>query len=67
MSSTMTEFSVREIALLIEALTMAASRHESMGHVTATRFRWMHDDKASRMRDLRTRLEQTKKLKEVCA
>ena len=45
-----------QIDLLVEALAMAASRHESMGHVTQGRFRWEHDDKARRMRELRNRL-----------
>jgi hypothetical protein len=46
----------QEIELMIEALSMAASRHESMGHVTQGRFRFEHDEKASRMRELRARL-----------
>jgi hypothetical protein len=47
---------VVEIDLLAEALEMAASRHESMGHVTRGRFRYEHDEKANRMRALRVRL-----------
>jgi hypothetical protein len=32
----------QEIELMVEALAMAASRHESMGHVTQGRFRYQH-------------------------
>jgi hypothetical protein len=46
----------QEIELMAEALAMAASRHESMGHVTQGRFRFEHDEKARRMRELRARL-----------
>jgi hypothetical protein len=42
--------------LIVEALAMAASRHESMGNATKGRFRYQHDDKARRMRQLRRRL-----------
>lgn len=46
----------RDIDLIIEALAMAAARHESMGHATAGRFRWRHDEQARLMRTLRRRL-----------
>jgi hypothetical protein len=45
-----------DIELVAEALAMAASRHESYGHVTKGRFRMEHDAKAQRMRKLRTEL-----------
>jgi hypothetical protein len=53
----MRTFSSEEVQLLIEALARAASRHESQA-------RWNprgakpHDDKAAKMRKLRTRLMQ---------
>jgi hypothetical protein len=53
----MTELSEREIKLIIEALAMAAARHEAQGHVTAGRFRRHHDDQAWAMRALRSRLK----------
>jgi hypothetical protein len=46
----------RDIELIVEALQMAAARHESMGHVTTGRFRWRHDEHARRMRQLQARL-----------
>lgn len=52
----MIEFEKRDLAIIAEALAMAASRHESMGHVTNGRFRREHDDKARRMRELREQL-----------
>ena len=50
------DLSTRDLELLVEALAMAAARHESMGHVTKDRFRFKHDDKAERMRELRRAL-----------
>jgi hypothetical protein len=47
-----------ELELLVEALRMAGSRHESMGHDTTGRFRGTHFDKAERMERLRLRLLQ---------
>jgi hypothetical protein len=46
----------RDIDLLVEALAMSASRHESSGHVTKGHFRYEHDEKAQRMRALRIHL-----------
>jgi len=48
---------VRDTELIIEALAIAASRPESMGHVTSGRARYLHDEKARRMRDIRQRLK----------
>jgi hypothetical protein len=45
-----------DVLLLADALLKAASRHESQGHVTKGRFRYEHDDRARKMRTLRTRL-----------
>jgi hypothetical protein len=53
-------FTIAEIGLLLEALAMAASRHESQGHVTKGSFRAEHDEKARLMRELRERLGKTK-------
>lgn len=52
----MIEFTTEELLLIMEALSMAASRHESQGHVTRGAFRAEHDDKAAKMRRLRQRL-----------
>jgi hypothetical protein len=52
---------VKEIELVTEALALAASRHESQGHVTKGSFRYEHDETARKMRELRIRLLQRKK------
>jgi hypothetical protein len=49
-------FTKADAALMIEALTMASSRHESMSAVTQSRFRDQHTYKARRMRELRDEL-----------
>lgn len=46
-----------ERALVVEALTMAASRHESQSHVTKDNARYSHSQKAEQMRRLRDELE----------
>jgi hypothetical protein len=45
-----------DVGVLIEALQMAANRHESMSRVTTGRFMHRHDVTAQRMRELRERL-----------
>lgn len=45
-----------ECALVIEALAMAASRHEAMGRTVRGFFMRKHDEKAAAMRILRARL-----------
>ena len=47
-----------ELALLIEALAIAASRHESQARKVAGYFAAMHDEKAVAMRQLRRQLQQ---------
>jgi hypothetical protein len=54
-------FNVRELDLLIEALSKAASRHESQAAFNpAGKNAREHDEKAAGMRKLRTRLVRKK-------
>lgn len=54
----MKPLSPHQISLLLEALAMAASRHESLAR--AVKFSRRHDEKAGEMRNLRVLLMKTR-------